>query len=849
MSKRFFIFTVLVIAANVAAARVVDTTVCINTSVTTTLNTTGCSGSLSYVWMKSANVTSFTDSVYNQQNYPIPSSSVDTVVYYRRETKSNGASCRYDTVIVRWRSSLVTIKGTNPPLSGSYRTITSCYSERPVDSFRVLVDTIAGRPTYQWHIDNAGALSSVSGANSSSYRPNALQTSTIYACVINSGSGCINDTISYFRYQVRPELKAGRIASKDTAVCSNSTLNFIITNDSSATGGGGPISYQWKMNSSVLISGRISDTLRLDANLLKPGNSYTFTREAVDTACKKTEASNGIWKIIVWDTIKAGTISKRKETVCLNGSPKTIADSVRASGGSGKYEYRWFENNKPTPIPNANDSAYTPVADQSGVFTYHREVRDAVCLGAWKRSAGGDTVIVRDAFKPGTISSVGQEICQHQTIDTIKEVAKPSGGDTSRYWYRWHLNDSPTAIIGAAATSKDYKPNVNAAGAHKYTRMDSNACGTWQLATGAWTLTIDSATKPATPVGKPTLCQYTDTTTDYSIPAISNITNYLWKLTDSKGDSTGMGTITNNGNNISIKWADNFNGICKLKVGVASACGTAYSDSLVIDMRKVDKIKFVQSTRQACPDESYEYEVELIPSATYEWQAWNGTKLSETLNKAVVRWNRQSSAYTGTVWAKANYPNECFYSVSESVFVGAYNVLDLNEIVAKKDKGNPYMLIYPNPAGKFIYQWYKNDVAIDSAVEQFYYPPHYKLEKKLEVGAEYKVFVMDLHNLICGGNFTNAYIVPPISDAQNYFTISPNPIDNGHFRILFNSSLLQENTENYLVTIYSIVGQKIWEQTATNLDEVFVLKPATAGIYMLTLTINNQKYTEKIVVR
>jgi hypothetical protein len=309
-----------------------------------------------------------------------------------------------------------------------------------------------------------------------------------------------------------------------------------------------------------------------------------------------------------------------------------------------------------------------------------------------------------------------------------------------------------------------------------------------------------------------------------------------------------MGTIIKSakGNEISIKWNAAFFGNGKLIIEVKSACGTA-NNELTIDMRKVDKIKFIQSTRQACPDESYEYEVTLINSAAYNWQAWNGTKLSETLNKAVVKWDRQYSAYTGTVWATAEYPNGCSYSVSEPVSVGAYNVLDLNEIVAKLDKGNPYMLIYPNPAGKFIYQWYKNNTAIAGAVEQFYYPPHYKLEKELEMGAEYKVFVMDLHDLICGGNFTTGYI-PQKSAQSNYFSVSPNPIDNGYFKILFNSNLLQDNTENCLLSIYSIVGQKIWEQKVTNLDDVFVLKPAAAGIYILTLTIGKQKYTEKIVV-
>jgi hypothetical protein len=430
--------------------------------------------------------------------------------------------------------------------------------------------------------DNGSNFGNVgSPTNSNTYQPTGLQQTTLFRCEVISVCGNANSS-NTVRDSVRPEFKAGRIATKDTTVCSNSNLNFIVASDSSASGGGGPISYRWYMNSSPMGVGRSSDTLRLDANLLKFGNTYTFTREAMDTACKTWKSSTGDWKITVWDTLKAGGITTGRDTVCFNGFnrlPRKITQSGTgaAQGGSGIYAYRWVKVGDGNTITiDSNTFEHIPDASQSGIFTYYREVRDNIC-GGWKRSAGTYTLTVRDAFTAGEISSVGEVIiCEsgNPTV-TISELITASGGDNV-FTYRWLEN----GIIIPNETAAVYTPAETAVGTYTYTRGVQNAvCASdWLSSDGSWTLVVNPDANIAMPCGADLLYQKADTVTTYYIPFITDAKNYEWELSPSSS-----GLVLANGNSVSIRWEDNFTGQCNLRVKVELACdATIISDELVI---------------------------------------------------------------------------------------------------------------------------------------------------------------------------------------------------------------------------------------------------------------------------
>ena len=241
---------------------------------------------------------------------------------------------------------------------------------------------------------------------------------------------------------------------------------------------------------------------------------------------------------------------------------------------------------------------------------------------------------------------------------------------------------------------------------------------------------------------------------------------------------------------------------------------------------------------------------------TYYWEGIeNVTKINSTSNTVTVNWGRVDFASVGKLLVKVtNNNNGCTNTVSQSIAISPSDAPDLYEIVAKIDKDKkPYMLIYPQsvPSDDFIYQWYKNDTLIEGATEQFFYP---KDGLTLESTC-YTVYVAKKNSVACG-NFTECYPPPKLSVASGnpftvsgkLFTISPNPADNGCFTVSFNRDLLQEG-QNYSLTLYSVMGEKIWEQKVSSLDNISVTKTMAAGFYTLVLIGNKQQYSEKVIVK
>jgi hypothetical protein len=169
-----------------------------------------------------------------------------------------------------------------------------------------------------------------------------------------------------------------------------------------------------------------------------------------------------------------------------------------------------------------------------------------------------------------------------------------------------------------------------------------------------------------------------------------------------------------------------------------------------------------------------------------------------------------------------------------------------NNIVAKTDpNGTPYILLYPNPDRILQYQWYKDDKPIANADEQFYYPPN----GTLQMNANYKVEIWESHDIACK-KYSNSYIFSGNANlSASGFTVTPNPINNSNFTVSFNREMLQNDNGTYILTIYSALGEKIWELKMNNLNDINIAKSLRQGIFFVTLTTDNKLFTEKIIVQ
>jgi len=543
----------------------------------------------------------------------------------------------------------------------------------------------------------------------------------------------------------------------------------------------------------------------------------------------------------------AFTSAGNTQAICYNTTPPKINNATTngpASGGGGKITYRWIVTDTNTKIANTineDNASYMPDSTKVGTFWYERQAKDSAC-GEWKTSGGKLTLTVYPKFSAGAIDTVGEYICKGGQPSTIGVITSASGGDGNTT-YQWKINNG-TPITGAAT----HLPTVSAVGTYTYTREARNQfCSTgWVLSDGSWTLTIDSATvKPNKPSGKASLCKGADTVTSYYTNNI-NGKDYVWSISPNYGTIEGA----NNKSTVSIRWNASFAVPCTLKVRVIPSCDTVFSDALIINMYQSPVIDWVSHPNPVCPGIEYTYSVTNIPGiSSYGWTADNASITSGAMSsEKKITWAKLSATYTSVLKVTAS-DGDCSQTIYDTITIGASNVQALNKIVAKEDKNKvPYMLIYPNPTGKFAYQWYKNDTAIANAIEQYFYPPNYN--QTLENGAKYKVYVVDLHDLACGGSFTEVYTVSKSVPQGKSFVVSPNPADGGYFTVSFNRNLLSENDETRTLSIYSTIGNKVWEQKINSLDDVLIpVTTLTSGVYTIILTTDKQRHNEQLIIR
>jgi hypothetical protein len=127
---------------------------------------------------------------------------------------------------------------------------------------------------------------------------------------------------------------------------------------------------------------------------------------------------------------------------------------------------------------------------------------------------------------------------------------------------------------------------------------------------------------------------------------------------------------------------------------------------------------------------------------------------------------------------------------------------------------------------------------------------NYFIFKNLEPGTTYYWSVQTLDNTFAGSEFSEEqsfyYTYTSYDDKLSLhkeFIISPNPASHS---VQFFSP--ESNLNEFNVIISSIEGKKIWEQTISieeQLDVSFLEK----GIYLVNITVSDQNFTERLIIR
>ena len=427
----------------------------------------GGDASIAYQWQSSLNAGftgTPTDIATNAASYD-PPTGLTATTWYRRQAKDATCNLTFTSSAQVWKvtvnptSNGGNISGGATVCYGTNSTLLSLYGQTgTVVKWQYTTD--AG---YNWYdITNTNAT----------YTATNLITTTGYRAVVQSGV-CSATPGGYAGVTVRPVFTAGSIKKSGESICYNEDPAQI--GDSiPASGGDAAIEYQWQSSLDAGFTGTPTD-IATNAASYDPPTGLTATtwyrRQAKEGTCNTTFTTSAqVWKVTVRPVFSAGSIKKLGETICYNGNPALIGDSIAASGGDASIAYQWQSSlnagftGTPTDIAT-NAASYDPPTGLTATTWYRRQAKDATCNLTFTSSAQVWKVTVNPTSNGGNISG-GATVC-YGTNSTLLSLYGQTGTVvkwqyTTDAGYNWYdiTNTNATYTATNLITTTGYRAVV-----------------------------------------------------------------------------------------------------------------------------------------------------------------------------------------------------------------------------------------------------------------------------------------------------------------------------------------------------------------------------------------------------
>ncbi|GET34235.1 hypothetical protein PbJCM13498_30980 [Prolixibacter bellariivorans] len=428
-------------------------TICYNSSAGSLDNVnvaTGGSGALSYQWEVSTNGSTWTG--IGSTNVASYSPGTLTSTRYYRRTVS-------DDCTTKATASVKVTVGAELNPGSIIGTKTICYNSSAGSLDNVNVATGgSGALSYQWEVSTDGSnWTGIGSTDVASYSPGTLTSTRYYRRTVSDD--CVTKYSNVVTVSVNSELNPGIISGTQT-ICYDSSVGTL-SSANLATGGSGTLSYHWEESTDG------SNWTGLDnsnvASYQPPGTltSTHYYRRTVSDDCT-TKATASV-TITVRAQLDPGSINGT-QNISYNTQPDPLTGST-ATGGTGSYEYTWYEstdNSTWTPINNSNAVSYSP-----GVLTqstwYYRKVTDLGGCGSVNSSSVKVSVYNAPTMPPSAEASYSSG----QTV-----LSKPSAL-TSYEEYYWQTGSTGTSMADGNATKLYTTDNTY------YLRSYHTVLGTW----------------------------------------------------------------------------------------------------------------------------------------------------------------------------------------------------------------------------------------------------------------------------------------------------------------------------------------------------------------------------------
>jgi hypothetical protein len=519
-------------------------TICYNTRVAlTNKEDAGVGmGTFSYLWQKQEKGGNKWDDIPGATDTEYWTDSLKVTTSFRRRVTSGENGPKYsDTVTVYVYDSLYAGKiGANQLICRNTvpDTLTSIEGTK--------VRGGAGEIRYQWQQMGSSGWDDVGNGNGEKFLPPALDLTAVYRREVTRAA-CPEEKAysNSVTVAVRPLLVAGELDSV-SPICYDTRPDTLT--GAVATGGSGSYRYQWQYTTGAPDKEDswkdVDDQLLFNTVSYRPSVTLTETthyRYRVADLCD-TVASPHI-TVTVYPKLTPGTLRGGAQTIVsgIGATPDSLATASDASGGTGKYSYKWLKSSNgsyPWEPTGSGDTltSYCPPMLTATIY-YRRSVTSGSCGPVYTDSV---KIEVKDNLTPGTIISKdnGTTIC-YNTVpsDTLRAEVAPKGGVPNVRSYQW-LKKIGTAgewDIISGWTYDFYVPGALTDTTFFRRVVRSGANG--PIATDSITINVYPVLKSGEIRGDQTVCygRVPDTLTSYIEASGANDRRYQWVQQDKTG--------------------------------------------------------------------------------------------------------------------------------------------------------------------------------------------------------------------------------------------------------------------------------------------------------------------------
>ncbi|OGX91062.1 gliding motility-associated C-terminal domain-containing protein [Hymenobacter coccineus] len=418
----------VLIAGSIAA----DQTVCAGSAaapLTSAAPATGGTGTFAYQWESSPDDITWT-AIGGATAETYAPGALAATTYFRRQVASGpcGAVSNAVTLTVLPALAAGTIAANQA----------ICLGAAPVPLTSETPANGPGPIAYQWEFspDNA-TWNLINGATGLAYAPGQLGSTAYFRRRASSPGTCAPVFSNVVAITVAPALSAGTVGP-DQALCAGATPT-VINSTAPASGGTGPIAYQWEASTDNATWAVIGGATGAAFVPNIPAVTTYYRRRVTSGPCGP--AYSNVVALRILPPLNAGSISAN-QTICTGATPSSLSSNTEAGGGTGTFTYQWevsADNSNWTAIAGATSLTYAP--GPLTTTTYYRR-RATSGTGTCSTAVSNVlTILVQPIITPTVTLATPPAQCPG-TAFNFAAVATNVGPTPS---YQWFVNNVAVA--------------------------------------------------------------------------------------------------------------------------------------------------------------------------------------------------------------------------------------------------------------------------------------------------------------------------------------------------------------------------------------------------------------------